>query len=465
MKNTIIATAIVAVALSVASCGSGGSVDPISLTSQQDYSNAGSPRYSYTPYQSWSDLAWFAGQTYIGGDVEPREPLRLVNRSSNGISLYMGAVRDGVGVGRLENYATDLSSTAGDGFAPFQIAPTLDLDTAFEDDENAAVEAAVFDSVRILNDALPPEYQIELGSYDSGDAAIAGSILIRLETPATVATECGDGAVACAGSVFSLSGDNTLSSTIIIPDDFDASGFLHSRSTIIHELLHSLGIWGHVDSVEFPDSIMGDYGGYVPNVTHILNKIDREILQILYMSQETELYNDWGEWSDVSHHFVGRSNDGALNFGVSLFNGLPQPWVRGDEPDAALSDNDLLSGTATWSGDFLGYSGPSPLLGDVELQVRLATLTNADNEQDLRFRDIIYGNRFENTDYSDSSARWFPTRNLDYKVNIHGNLFHNVHGDEYEEGWVTGSFLGSNHEHMGGTLKRTDMVGAFGGSR
>ena len=76
------------------------------------------------------------------------------------------------------------------------------------------------------------------------------------------------------------------------------------------------------------------------------------------------------------------------------------------------------------------------------------------NEQDLSFEDIYFVNRFE-----------FHTRNIDYKVEISGNYFENVKGDDYEQGFVTGLFMGVEHKHMGGTVKRTDMIGAFGGSR
>ncbi len=286
-------------------------------------------------------------------------------------------------------------------------------------------------------------------------------IQVRLEPASSVAMECGASAVACAKSKITVL-DFTSSSTLIVPDDFDPStDYLHSRSVLLHEFLHALGIWGHVDSVEFPDSIMGKSGGYIPNVTHILNKIDREVLQIMYMSQKTDTYNDWGEWSDVSHHLAIRSEDGDMNFGVALFNGLPQPWASGSTPDTDLADNRRLYGTATWNGHFVGYSGPSPLFGDAALQVRISTLDDADNEQDLRFRDIYYLNRLE----SDSADKWFPTRNLDYKVTIYESRFFNVKGEDRESGWVTGVFLGDEHEHMAGTLKRTDMVGAFGGSR
>ena len=116
-------------------------------------------------------------------------------------------------------------------------------------------------------------------------------------------------------------------------------------------------------NLDIPDSIMGTSGEYIPNLGHIISKIDREVLQIMYMSQRTDLYNDWGEWSDTSFHMVGPTDDGILNFGVALFNGLPQPWVRGTMPDVDLADNNRLYGTATWSGDLLGFYGPSPIAG------------------------------------------------------------------------------------------------------
>ena len=206
---------------------------------------------------------------------------------------------------------------------------------------------------------------------------------------------------------------------------------------------------------------MGKSGEYIPNLGHIISKIDREVLQIMYMSQRSDIYNDWGEWSDTSHHIVGRTEDEALNFGVALFNGLPQPWVRGTRPQTALADNRSLKGTATWEGWLLAYSGPSPLVGGVELEVNMATLADTDSKQDLRFRDIFFLNRYQ----SEGTDRWFDTRNIDYKINISGNGFRNVREDGYERGFVTGAFTGAEHEHMGGTLKRTDMVGAFGGSR
>ena len=462
--------------LTLAACGGGGGEVSMESESQLDYSNTAAPRHSYAPYETRSHAYSFGlsddvTEVYIGGDLEPRESLRHVATTGNGIRYQMGATRDGMGVDRLVNYGHDLRTQDdtdpyeldGKGFYPFRVAPKLFVSDGFLEDRNAGILAALISSIQLLNDALPPEFQIQyMGAReDDGESisAYPGEIVAILDSPAGVADNCGATAVACATPT--SSGDSISLAFLRIPDDFDVSEYMYPRSVIVHELLHALGVSGHVDSVEFPDSIMGTSGEYIPNLGYVISRIDREVLQIMYMSQRTDLYNDWGEWSDTAFHLVGRTEDGNLNFGVALFNGLPQPWVRGVLPDTDLVDNSRLYGTATWSGNLLGFSGPSPIAGDAELQVRLSTLSSPDSEQDLRFRDIYFLNRFE----SESSDRWFHTRNIDYKINVAGNVFVNVSGEGYEQGHVTGAFLGPEHEHMGGTLKRTDMVAAFGGTR
>ena len=449
--------------------GCGGGPMPVAPEAPQNYISPVTPRLHYAPHESQSDIHWWgksdgSREINIGPDVGPREPLRHI-ATLDGIRYFMGASRDGVGVNRLRNYENDLlSQDYSSGFFPFIIQPNLVLDPELETPENQAILVAVWDSVRILNDALPPEFQMAVYSALPGytDTVYPGEIFINLESQNSPAWACSDNAVACAvNDIIRSARPYTTSSEVFLPDDLDTSDYAYMRSTIIHELLHALGIGGHVDSIEFPDSLMGTEGEPIPNLGYIISKIDREILQVMYMSQETDTYNDWGEWSDLSHHLMGQSEDEAMQFGVALFNGLPQPWARGTDPLMVLADNTTLRGTATWRGNLLAYSGPSPLMGDASLQVGLATLSDPNAEQDLRFRDIFYVNRYG----SDSPDRWFHTRDIDYRVTIGGNIFSNVSGVGYEQGHVVGGFMGESHEHMAGTVKRTDMVGAFGGSR
>ena len=300
------------------------------------YSQTAAP-HAYAQAQSFSQVITynFAGAEHVtvGGDLEPRENLRHI-LTENGIRYYIGAVRDGVGVERLTNYEVDIG--AGN-LRPFTVQPTIYWDPDLLLPENSGIASALSGSIRILNNALPPEFQIVDGGAWETATIYPGQIGVSLTTAQGIGSICGTGAVACAQS--RRGARSTSLSWLYIPDDFDTSEYTFPRSVIVHELLHALGIAGHVDSIEFPDSIMGTAGEFIPNLGHILSKIDREVLQIMYMSQRTEAYNDWGEWSDVSHHLVGRSEDGDLNFGVALFNGLPQPWVRGGLPDSDLADN------------------------------------------------------------------------------------------------------------------------------
>ena len=59
------------------------------------------------------------------------------------------------------------------------------------------------------------------------------------------------------------------------------------------------------------------------------------------MSQRLQFYNGWGTWTDTAHHLMGQGADEEMQFGVSLFNGLPQPWARGTYPRTPLANNRL----------------------------------------------------------------------------------------------------------------------------
>jgi len=445
--------------LLLSACGGGSSTLPeVPEQVVQPYTQAAAPIVSYHPYATPSNIYEWGNTIYIGGDLEPREALREI-QEIDGVKYYLGHSRDGVGVSRLENFEYDLITEndtvhplfSDSGFFPFDVQPRLWLDPRFVNDEEAL--GTLLSSVFIVNDALPPEYQILFsGTLEERPFVNEGDIFVELLPPAVVRSLC-DGGVACAiNTTHSLPYPHTYSARILFPDDIEIASY--AQEVLVHEFLHAMGIQGHVDSIEFPDSIMGAVGDFFPNPGFTMHRVDREILQIMYMSKITELYNDWSEWSDTSLHIVGRANDDSFNFGTAWFNGLPQPWARGVAPLRSLSDNPRLFGTVSWDGAFVGFSGPSPLAGDVQLRVNLNMLNQP---QDLSFRDIYYFSRYEET----GPNRWFPARNLDYKVTMAENSFFHIS----PEGQIMGSFFGLSHEAMGGTLKRTDMVGAFGGKR
>ena len=110
---------------------------------------------------------------------------------------------------------------------------------------------------------------------------------MNLESPAFIQIDLrrNDGSVCTELADTRATPSTPISSVLLLPNDLDTSEYMFSRSLIVHELLHALGIQGHVDSIEFPDSIMGSEGEHIPNVGHIISKIDKEVLQIMYMNQ------------------------------------------------------------------------------------------------------------------------------------------------------------------------------------
>ena len=342
----------------LAGCGGGGELDVVapSELDSHNYVRFAYQSPNYHPYETGSHVYSWGDTVYIGGDLEPKEALRRIG-TENGIRYFMGASRDGVGVERIRNYEEDLRTRNGtisrylsnDGFLTFRVKPRVRLGRGFED-LNTETTAALLGSIQILNDALPPEFQIEIGGYYYGGPISEGDIVVAALPPAEIQEQCSRDAVACAFNTIPFLRNYTESAILLIPDDFDTSQYMFPRTVIIHELLHALGIKGHVDSIEFPDSIMGTSGDFFPNPGFTIHRIDREVLQIMYMQKLTDRYNDYGEWSDTTLHIVGRSEDDFVHFGVALSNGLPQPWARGRLPDSALADNTNLTGNVSWNG-------------------------------------------------------------------------------------------------------------------
>ncbi len=453
---TVLLCALIVVLL-LSACGGGTSVplveDP-ELEQPHDYSRPGYVRPTY-PYLTGSTRGVGINSVLIGLDAEPKDRIGALFPSSatNGLEVSMGPSRDGVGLGRLLDYRISL----GEPPTPFKVRPRI----WFEDVPGCGFECIprsyqlLYLGVAVLNDVLPPEFQIELAGTFSSSYEYnrlynrEGNIAVLLGTESQVDLYCGITAAACASMKRFTATDHMFASRVILPEEIETMGEQAAMTLIMHELLHALGIRSHVNSIQFPDSIMGTSGDFFPSIPFVLHRIDAEFLQSIYMSQNTNNYNHWGDWSDTALHLVGRYEDGMVNFGTALFNGLPQPWARGVMPDTDLKDNSLLRGSATWKGPLLGFSGVSPIMGGASLRVNLRTLKG-----DLEFRNIIFANRLDAVSY-------FPVRNIDYDVEIASNGFWNTSG----EGFVTGSFMGPKHEGMGGTVKRTDLVGAFGGKR
>ena len=198
--------------LALGACGGDGSGPTVSeVEPGLSYSSAAEERHSYTPYASRSNVYLLARGdastlVYIGGDLEPRESLRHIV-TDNGIRYFMGASRDGVGVDRLENYETDLTTRDGDdrfglygdGSLPRPAAPEL-WTASLGPRRTSASCWPLPECMMILNDVLPPEFQLSVTDARTTSVAYSGEIFVSLESPDTIRVLCGAGAVACAVS-------------------------------------------------------------------------------------------------------------------------------------------------------------------------------------------------------------------------------------------------------------------------
>ena len=185
----------------------------------------------------------------------------------------------------------------------------------------------------------------------------------------------------------------------------------------------------------------------------MLDDIGWELLDADTAAQP-EVYG-WGAWGTYSAWGVGvgrtiqfdhltRSED-RLHAAADAF---------GSVPGTNLSENLILSGTATWSGSLLGVDlGQDmlpPVFGDAELHVELSSLKGT-----ARFDDL--------TVFVENEAAPFRATSLNYNVEVTGNSFSDA------DNRIHGGFSGPTHEEMAGVLDdqrpSVNLLAGFGGKR
>ncbi len=239
----------------------------------------------------------------------------------------------------------------------------------------------------------------------------------------------------------------------------------HDRSAVVtlaHEFMHALGVRDHPRILPGFVHIMPTFNGGHYTETHgerqphsILYPLDREALRALYSRLDIgDDPADLGPWSSSSTHLAGYGQH--ADFGVALRNGYAEPWAYGYEPDTTLANNRSLAGSATWTGALLGFSGRSPVAGDAEIGVTLATMTGRADFTSLETWAAGAAPGAEG-----SGTTWLDG-DLGYTIAVRGNTFRETGGDD---GRLTGIFTGAGHEGAAGTLERSDLTAAFGASR
>ena len=242
------------------------------------------------------------------------------------------------------------------------------------------------------------------------------------------------------------------------------SEFFHDRpdhqavSVLVHEMLHALGLQGHVDAPAFHDSNM--YNAWF-RLDGSLPAIDTAALQALYtrLGEETEPEDlsalSLGAWSRETIHLSGDLDD--IAFGVRHSNGVSMPWTSGTEPSSALKDNNRLSSTATWHGGLLGFTPALQVVGgNAELSINLGTM---DRRAD--FTELQSWAAGTTPGALGTGSQW-NAGSLGYAITVGGNYLRSTGGDD---GTVNGQFYGAGHQGVAGSLERDDLTAAFGATR
>ncbi len=347
------------------------------------------------------------------------------------------------------------------GLATFSVAPVIKIDPGATDEERRRVEIAT----SIINSALPHDKRIKIAS-DYNNLNEEGTIQITFnrnfprnhpllghakvtsywQTPAT-----GDKKDKLVKLVTSMV---EMRPNAFVKPTFGDPGRAMIQ-VLIHEIMHALGIWGHIDNTS---SLMGTYYAYNSRPM-FLYPIDSDILLAMYGVLPTGLQpdefdaNSLGSWSNTSSHLVGEfswqqgTTTTTASFGVAYANGLARPWATGPKPGSALSANTDLSTTVTWNGALLGYTPTADeVVGKASLAVEISSLTG-----NLNF-----------TELKDFSDQQWKDGDLGYMVVVEENFFRRTGGDD---GNLRGTFVGSKHEGMVGVLERSDLAAGFGGKR
>ena len=332
-------------------------------------------------------------------------------------------------------------------------------------------------AVDLINDWLPVEHRMVMGEpaslYSDRDPDLgyhpvqdprdvpAGVIYVDFNTPHLGAQ-----------SRYNESGDRIrtddvprmISNLVVINADFfHAEQFHEVYGVLVHELVHAMGIPGHVYEGRHPTSIMPDgayRGGGLPDEAGLprLPRLDGEALMTAYA-----LYDDGETDADINSASLGpwartipalhgevTTGGGTTHFGAEYRTQYTRVWDEGPIPATTLAAS-RLTGTATWTGELVGFTDAGTAVdGDAGITVDIA-----DMDGTAAFTDLMAG-----------SASWGP--DLSTAISVTGNHIESTEGG----GWVgfDAQFRGTGHEAVTGAFRweRLDtgnLTAAFGAAR
>ena len=399
--------------------------------------------------------------------------------------IRYGRSNSGVGAESLKSYLEAGIERRGGGVVSRFASPPVIRIIGAEADE--ADVARINRAIRLVNTALPADYQLRVSERAPG---VSFSSLLhwrtRNETPADTIdiqvvpdsrfTPWAGNTAVRHPFVFGLT---TTTNYAVIEkayvqlngDNYIRQGDDMAIGVVAHELIHALGLLGHVSADELGVFSIMDRG-HGSLTGEYLFPVDREALRARYGRLSVgDTPDDLGYWASSALHIHG--NGQHAGFGVARRNGYMEPWAYGPAPGTDLASNSTLSGSATWNGTILGFApGDAAVAGDAEIGVNLHSSAIAANGG-IPFGTASFTNLETWTagtapGTAGSGTTWLDG-DLGYQIHVYGNTFREIRNRDgtalFDDGTLTGIFTGQSHEGAAGTLERSDLTAAFGASR
>ena len=352
---------------------------------------------------------------------------------------------------QVRNYLARLDATK-----PFTTPPFVQL----RHDRDEEFRGLVFKAVKIINSALPNDFQIgmDANTYTSSIGPPPGGVVrVEQSSKSTWSREWiipsdythAEGAAIRLYDVDSRYGSQVFIDTAVYTEE-------HVLRIVVHELLHAMGFGGHYDDPD--NSVMARQIYNNPRGTGatIMFPLDLRGLRAFY---DPESFGDWVR-EGYGAYDVSGCMDEVVCFGVTRMIGDADPWASnmGNTALSLLEDNPTLSGTVTWRGRLVGLTPLDEVVGGTAaLTMDLGPLTG-----DLDFTGLEYWRTGQAPGDVGSGTLW-GDGDLTYGMVALGNIF--LQDGTGDAGIVTGMFAGRSHEYMTGVLERDDLAAGFGGKR
>ena len=468
MRKGLITSIGAAALLALAACGggggspeTGGSMPPEPIVPEPEpVPELVLPLFDPADAQQ-SPIIRFDDELRVGAMSPPEQSDLASVATHDGAAVRYGRLSDGLGSTFLTDYLSEDARLNDGRTRSFDDAPVVRFvagTTAEQIDE-------IVRAVQLLNANLPRDFQLTVDSTPvsaADDAAgtdhttlAQGQILVEFDRREDWELLLSHVHANGQATTWQRRFFGDIITARLYVDSTRATDATDRMDTLVHEFIHALGR-RHPDRALFPSTIMN-----IPargTEGYVMHQLDREALLAVYGFLEPgdrpdDVATDLGPWDDESLHVRGDLGD--LAFGASLRNGLVRPWALGPRPGIDLADNQELLGSASWSGRLLGLT-PSgeTVAGAAGLSIDLASLSG-----DLHFTSLESWAAAPGE--TGTGAMW-GDGDLNYDIAVEGNVFARTGGDD---GHVTGTFFGTSHEGMGGTLVRDDLGAGFAGTR